>query len=53
MRVRGAGGTLGGDFERLTTIVKLRGGGQEGIGEDVTYDAVDHIALQNAGPPEG
>lgn len=42
-----------GDFERLTTMVKLRGGGHEGIGEDVTYDAVDHIAQQDAGPPEG
>lgn len=42
-----------GDFERLTTVVKLRGGGHEGIGEDVVYDAVDHIAQQDAGPPEG
>jgi hypothetical protein len=41
-----------GSFERLTTLVKMRGGGHEGIGEDVTYDAVDHIALQDAGPPE-
>jgi hypothetical protein len=41
------------DFERLTTVVKLRGGGHEGIGEDVVYDAVDHIAQQDAGPPEG
>jgi hypothetical protein len=42
-----------GSFERLTTIVKLRGGGHEGIGEDVVYDAVDHIAQQDHGPPEG
>ncbi len=42
-----------GDFERLTTIVKLRGGGHEGIGEDVTYDAVDHLAQQGHGPPAG
>jgi hypothetical protein len=42
-----------GAFERLTTIVKLRGGGEEGIGEDVVYDAVDHIAQQDHGPPEG
>ncbi len=41
------------DFERLTTVIKLRGGGHEGIGEDVTYDVVDHIAQQDAGPPEG
>jgi len=42
-----------GDFERLTTIVKLRGGGHEGIGEDVTYDAIDHVAQQGHGPPQG
>jgi hypothetical protein len=42
-----------GDFERLTTIVKLRGGGEEGIGEDVVYDGVDHVAQQSQGPPEG
>jgi hypothetical protein len=48
----GLGITMG-EFERLTTIVKLRGGGEEGIGEDVVYDAVDHIAQQDHGPPEG
>lgn len=42
-----------GEFERLTTIVKLRGGGEEGIGEDVVYDAIDHIGQQGHGPPEG
>jgi hypothetical protein len=44
---------VAGEFERLTTIVKLRGGGEEGVGEDVTYDAVDHIAQRDAGAPEG
>jgi hypothetical protein len=48
----GLGITLG-EFERLTTIVKLRGGGHEGIGEDVTYDALDHVAQQDHGPPGG
>jgi hypothetical protein len=48
----GLGITLG-DFERLTTIIKLSGGGHEGIGEDVTYDAVDHVAQQDHGAPEG
>jgi hypothetical protein len=42
-----------GEFERLTTVIKLRGGGHEGIGEDVTYDALDHVAQQAAGAPEG
>jgi hypothetical protein len=48
----GRGITLG-SFERLTTIVKLRGGGQEGTGEDVVYDAIDHIGQQDHGPPQG
>ncbi|HEX5713169.1 MAG TPA: hypothetical protein VFX85_07635 [Solirubrobacterales bacterium] len=42
-----------GSFERLTTIVRFSGGGEEGIGEDVVYDAVDHIGQQSAGPPQG
>jgi L-alanine-DL-glutamate epimerase-like enolase superfamily enzyme len=37
-------------FERLSTVVHLRGADQEGVGEDVVYDAVDHVALQEAGP---
>src|SRR6202012_2575081 len=37
-------------FERLTTIVHLTGGGLEGVGEDVVYQAEDHVALQEAGP---
>ncbi len=36
-------------FERLATVIHLEGGGEEGLGEDVTYDALDHIALQDAG----
>jgi hypothetical protein len=37
-------------FERLSTIIHMWGGREDGLGEDVTYDAVDHIALQDAGP---
>jgi L-alanine-DL-glutamate epimerase-like enolase superfamily enzyme len=37
-------------FERLSTVVHLRGGGVEGVGEDVVYDAEDQVALQEAGP---
>ncbi len=37
-------------FERLTTVVHLQGGGLEGVGEDVVYDAGDQTALQEAGP---
>src|ERR671935_1129397 len=38
------------EFTRLSTVVRMRGGGVEGVGEDVTYDALDHVALQDAGP---
>ncbi|HWX74700.1 MAG TPA: hypothetical protein VNZ05_05295 [Solirubrobacteraceae bacterium] len=37
-------------FERKSTLIRLRGGGEEGVGEDVTYDAVDQEILQAAGP---
>jgi L-alanine-DL-glutamate epimerase-like enolase superfamily enzyme len=37
-------------FERLSTIVHLQGGGLEGVGEDVVYDAEDHVEMQKAGP---
>jgi hypothetical protein len=30
------------DFERKSTVVHIAGAGQEGIGEDVTYDDDDH-----------
>ncbi|HYZ77183.1 MAG TPA: hypothetical protein VE596_07380 [Gaiellaceae bacterium] len=35
-----------GSFTRVTTVIRLRGGGEEGVGEDVTYDAKLH-------PPPG
>ena len=38
------------DFERKSTVIHLRGAGEEGLGEDVTYDAEDHEILQAAGP---
>ena len=38
------------DFTRVTTVIRMAGGGEEGIGEDVVYDAVDHDAAQEAGP---
>ncbi|HET6623133.1 MAG TPA: hypothetical protein VFG70_01275 [Gaiellaceae bacterium] len=38
------------DFLRRTTVVHLSGGGEEGIGEDVTYDAAEHGRLQDRGP---
>ncbi|HEY2767571.1 MAG TPA: hypothetical protein VGI76_04905 [Solirubrobacteraceae bacterium] len=36
------------EFERLSTVIHLSGGGLEGLGEDVTYDAVDHEIAQDA-----
>jgi hypothetical protein len=38
------------EFIRKTTVVHLRGGGHEGVGEDVTYSTEDHDALQAEGP---
>jgi hypothetical protein len=40
------------EFTRLSTVIRMRGGGHEGEGEDVTYDALDQIALQDAGPTQ-
>ncbi len=42
--------TVSSSFERKSTLIRLRGGGEEGIGEDVTYDGADHDILQAAGP---
>jgi hypothetical protein len=36
-------------FERVSTVIRLRGGGAEGIGEDVSYSAEEQEAFQ-AGP---
>ena len=38
------------EFTRLSTVVHLRGSGEDGVGEDVTYDGLDHVAFQDAGP---
>jgi hypothetical protein len=36
------------EFTRVTTVIRLRGGGFEGIGEDVVYDAEAHdLQLEN------
>jgi L-alanine-DL-glutamate epimerase-like enolase superfamily enzyme len=48
--LEGLGQRVSSAFERLTTVVHLRGAGQEGIGEDVVYDAEDQVAMQEAGP---
>ena len=38
------------EFTRYTTLITIRGGGEEGTGEDVTYDGIDHANLQAEGP---
>jgi hypothetical protein len=38
------------EFERRSTVIRMVGAGHEGLGEDVTYDAVDHDILQGVGP---
>ncbi len=36
-------------FTRRTTVVQLRGGGEEGLGEDVTYSRDEQILFQETG----
>jgi hypothetical protein len=38
------------DFTRMTTVIRMSGAGEEGVGEDVVYDAEDHDAAQRQGP---
>jgi hypothetical protein len=42
--------TVSSGFERHTTVIHLHGGGEEGVGEDVTYMADDQKAQQEHGP---
>jgi L-alanine-DL-glutamate epimerase-like enolase superfamily enzyme len=49
-RLEGLQANVSSEFERKSTVIRLSGAGQEGLGEDVTYDAVDHEILQAAGP---
>ena len=37
-------------FTRKTTTIRLSGGGEEGLGEDVTYEAAEHDAQLERGP---
>jgi hypothetical protein len=41
------------EFLRRTTVIRLRGSGEEGVGEDVIYDAEEQVRFQAAGPPPG
>ena len=48
-RVEGLSLDVSSGFTRHTTVIHLVGRGEEGVGEDVTYDAVDQLALQESG----
>ena len=48
--LEGLGVQVSPEFIRKTTVVRLRGGGEEGVGEDVTYSAEDQDALQEESP---
>jgi hypothetical protein len=39
-------------FTRVSTVISLSGTGEEGRGEDVTYEAADHDTLLEAGAPD-
>ncbi|HMN99838.1 MAG TPA: hypothetical protein PKD59_10515 [Miltoncostaeaceae bacterium] len=41
---------IGFDFPRVTTVIHLHGGGEEGVGEDVSYMPEDHERQAEAGP---
>ena len=41
--------SVSGGFERNTTLVRLEGRDEEGLGEDVTYDTADQLAFQRDG----
>ena len=42
--------TISPEFTRRTTTFHLRGAGEEGLGEDVTYDPEEHAEQQARGP---
>ena len=48
--LEGLSATVSSGFERLTTVIRLRGAGEAGAGEDVTYEGDDQAAQQEHGP---
>lgn len=43
--------TVRSGWERVTTVIALSGAGETGLGEDVTYEAEEHRAVEAAGAP--
>ena len=48
--LEGLSRTVSSGFERMTTVIRLRGVGEEGVGEDVTYEGELQLAQQEHGP---
>src|SRR6185503_13604786 len=48
--LEGRSRTISAEFERVTTTIHLQGGGEEGLGEDVTYDPDQQRSQQARGP---
>lgn len=48
--LEGRSRTISAEFERVTTTIHLQGGGEEGLGEDVTYDPDQQRSQQERGP---
>jgi hypothetical protein len=48
--LEGLSKTVSSGFERFTTVIRLRGGGEDGVGEDVTYEGALQLAQQEHGP---
>ena len=48
--LEGLAQTVSSGFERLTTVIALRGGGETGLGEDVVYEADEQRAQLAHGP---
>jgi L-alanine-DL-glutamate epimerase-like enolase superfamily enzyme len=48
--VEGLSRTVSSGFERHTTVIRLQGEDEEGLGEDVTYEPDDHRRQQELGP---
>lgn len=42
--------TVSSGWERVTTVIELSGDGEIGLGEDVTYEAEEHRAVEATGP---
>jgi hypothetical protein len=48
--LEGLARTVSSGFERLSTLIRLQGAGEDGHGEDVTYEADEHRVALERGP---